>query len=51
MAERNLTLADSHMHIDMAQFDADREAVVERERAAGVETTLVVGPATPSLAR
>jgi TatD DNase family protein len=38
-----LTLIDSHCHIDMAQFDADREAVVARARAAGVETMLVVG--------
>jgi len=34
---------DSHTHIDMPQFDADREAVVERARAAGIETMLVVG--------
>ncbi|HEY8148308.1 MAG TPA: TatD family hydrolase [Vicinamibacteria bacterium] len=34
---------DSHTHIDMPQFDADREAVLERARAAGVETMLVVG--------
>ncbi len=43
MAERNLTLADSHTHIDMPQFDADRDAVVARARAAGVETMLIVG--------
>jgi len=36
-------VVDSHCHIDMAQFDADREAVLERARAAGVETMLVVG--------
>ena len=36
-------LVDSHCHIDMPQFDADREAVLERARAAGVETMLVVG--------
>jgi TatD DNase family protein len=36
-------LIDSHNHIDMPQFDADRDAVVERARAAGVETMLVVG--------
>jgi len=34
---------DSHTHIDMPQFEADREAVVDRARAAGIETMLVVG--------
>src|SRR5262245_54740499 len=38
-----LTLVDSHTHIDMPQFDADREAVVERARAAGVTDMLIVG--------
>jgi TatD DNase family protein len=38
-----LALADSHCHIDMPQFDADRDAVVARAREAGVETMLVVG--------
>ena len=43
MAERNLTLADSHTHIDMPQFDADRDEVVARARAAGVGEMLIVG--------
>jgi len=34
---------DSHCHIDMPQFDADREAVVRRARDAGVADMLVVG--------
>jgi TatD DNase family protein len=38
-----LTLVDSHTHIDLPQFDADREAVVARAREAGVETMLIVG--------
>jgi TatD DNase family protein len=38
-----LTLVDSHCHIDMPQFDADREEVVARARAAGVREMLVVG--------
>jgi TatD DNase family protein len=38
-----LVLVDSHCHIDMPQFDADREAVVARAREAGVETMLIVG--------
>ena len=39
---RTLT-ADSHCHIDMPAFDADRAAVLERARAAGVETMLLIG--------
>ena len=38
-----LTLIDSHCHIDMPQFDADRDAVVARAREAGVESMLIVG--------
>ncbi len=38
-----LTLADSHCHIGMDDFDGDREAVVARARAAGVTDMLVVG--------
>jgi TatD DNase family protein len=34
---------DSHTHIDMPQFDADRDAVVARAREAGVVEMLVVG--------
>jgi len=36
-------VVDSHAHIDMPQFDADREAVVARAREAGVATLLIVG--------
>jgi TatD DNase family protein len=36
-------LVDSHCHIDMAQFDADRDEVVARARAAGVVEMLLVG--------
>jgi TatD DNase family protein len=38
-----MTLVDSHCHLDDAQFDADREAVIDRARAAGVEEMLAVG--------
>jgi TatD DNase family protein len=38
-----LTLTDSHCHIDMPQFDADRAEVVARAREAGVANMLVVG--------
>jgi TatD DNase family protein len=37
------TLVDSHCHVDMPQFDADRAEVVARARAAGVERMLIVG--------
>jgi len=38
-----VAVVDSHCHIDMPQFDADRDAVVERARQAGVEAMLLVG--------
>jgi TatD DNase family protein len=38
-----LTLIDSHCHIDMPQFDADRAEVVARAREAGVRQMLIVG--------
>jgi len=39
-------LVDSHCHIEMPEFDDDREAVIERARAAGVGFLLVIGDAT-----
>jgi TatD DNase family protein len=36
-------LVDSHCHVDMPQFDADREAMVARAREAGVVELLIVG--------
>jgi TatD DNase family protein len=41
--EPKVTLVDSHCHIDLPQFDADRDEVVARARAANVETMLIVG--------
>ena len=38
---------DSHAHIDGAEFDADRDAVVERAREAGVVAILNVGTGDP----
>jgi TatD DNase family protein len=38
-----MELIDSHAHIDFPQFDADRDAMLERARAAGVETLLAIG--------
>jgi TatD DNase family protein len=36
-------VVDSHCHLDMPQFDADRDAVVARAREAGLVEMLVVG--------
>jgi len=38
-------LVDSHCHLDMGDFDSDREAVLERARAAGVLQMMLVGVA------
>ena len=36
-------LIDSHCHIDDARFDADREVMMTRARAAGVEHFVTIG--------
>jgi TatD DNase family protein len=36
-------MIDSHCHLDSAEFNADREAVIERAIAAGVEHMLAIG--------
>lgn len=36
-------MIDSHCHLDSKQFDNDREAVIERALAAGVETMVAIG--------
>ena len=36
-------LIDSHAHIQLNRFDADRESVLERAREAGVHAILVIG--------
>lgn len=38
-----MDLIDSHAHIDFPQFDEDREAMLVRARAAGVNTILAIG--------
>jgi TatD DNase family protein len=38
-----MRLVDTHCHLDDGQFDADREAVIERARAAGIEQMMAVG--------
>jgi TatD DNase family protein len=36
-------LVDSHVHLDDAKFDADREQTIERALAAGVECMMAIG--------
>jgi TatD DNase family protein len=38
-----MELIDSHAHIDFPQFDADRDAMLDRARAAGITTLLAIG--------
>src|SRR5437588_588814 len=37
---------DSHAHLEMPQFDADRDAMLARAQAAGVERVLAIGSGT-----
>jgi len=43
-------LIDSHAHLEMREFDADRQEVLERARLAGVDCIITVGT-TPDLSR
>ncbi|MGH9679064.1 MAG: TatD family hydrolase [Candidatus Acidiferrales bacterium] len=38
-----MDLIDSHAHVDVADFDADRDAMLARAQAAGVKTILAIG--------
>ena len=40
---RKMDLIDSHAHIDFPQFNDDRDAMLDRARAAGVNTLLAIG--------
>ena len=37
---------DSHAHLEMEQFDADRSSMLQRARDAGIETILAIGSGT-----
>ena len=37
------SLIDTHCHLDMKQFDGDREEVIKRAEAAGIEAMISVG--------
>jgi TatD DNase family protein len=41
-----MKIIDSHAHLEASQFDDDRAAMLERARAAGVETLLAIGSGT-----
>jgi len=41
-----LEIIDSHAHLEFPQFDEDRPAVLERARAAGIQTLLAIGSGT-----
>jgi TatD DNase family protein len=39
----SVDLIDSHAHVDVSDFDADRDAMLERAQSAGVGTLLAIG--------
>jgi TatD DNase family protein len=44
--DQRLVLVDSHAHLEMEQFDADRELMLQRARDAGVATIVAIGSGT-----
>jgi TatD DNase family protein len=43
---RRPIFVDSHAHLEMEQFDADRAATLQRAKDAGIETILAIGSGT-----
>ena len=41
-----MEIIDSHAHLEFPQFDEDREAMLDRARAAGISTLLAIGSGT-----
>jgi TatD DNase family protein len=39
----NINLVDTHAHLDMPEFDNDREAVIERARDSGLKYIITIG--------
>jgi TatD DNase family protein len=46
-----MEIIDSHAHLEFAQFDEDRESMLDRARAAGVQALLAIGSGTGPLER
>jgi TatD DNase family protein len=46
LKEGAVELIDSHAHLEFPQFDADRQAMLDRAREAGVRTLLAIGSGT-----
>src|SRR5438309_9743969 len=44
--DRELILVDSHAHLEMEQFDSDREQMIARAPEAGVESIVAIGSGT-----
>jgi TatD DNase family protein len=44
--DQRLIFVDSHAHLEMEQFDADRSAMLQRAKDAGIETILAIGSGT-----
>lgn len=43
LVKRFMALIDTHLHLDFEQYDTDREAVLERAHAAGVDYLITIG--------